>query len=121
MREKLSDNWRLFRQPQIAARVDAMSGKSFLPIMDENTELTALRDMRDITFAIRDLENQLAAVSKRYKRGIKTLEREVAATEQALDEGVQIDGCEPWNSRSDQLKALISNPTIENIEEDLKV
>jgi hypothetical protein len=89
--------------------------------MDETTELTALRDMRDITFAIRDLENQHAAVSKRYKRGIKILEREIAATEQTLAEGVQINGTEPWNSRSEQLKALILNPTIDNVEEDLKV
>ena len=90
--------------------------------MDNSTELVALRDLREINLAIRDLENQQAAVAKRYRRGIKLLEKEISSVEQTLDEGgVQIEGTEPWNARNPELKALIANPVIEAIPEDTSV
>lgn len=90
--------------------------------MDEKKELKALRDMRDIAFAIRDLETQQAVVTKRYRRGIKSLQIELASCEQAIeDEGISIEGCQPWEIRSEQLKRLIANPILTNIEEDTNV
>jgi hypothetical protein len=46
--------------------------------MNTEYELTALRSIREINIAIRDLENQQAAVTKRYKRGIKMLGKLIA-------------------------------------------
>jgi|TARA_E500000318_G_scaffold49525_1_gene46484 hypothetical protein len=90
--------------------------------MDKETELKALRDMRDITFAIRDLETQQAAVAKRYRRGIKSLQIELCSCEQGIEDGgMPMEGCEPWNTRSDNLKQLIANPVLSNIEEDVNV
>jgi hypothetical protein len=90
--------------------------------MDNSTELIALRDLREVSLAIRDLENQQTAVAKRYRRGIRLLEKEIALVEQTLDEGgVSIEGTEPWVSRNPSLKSLISNPVIENIIEDTSV
>lgn len=90
--------------------------------MDAHIELTALRDMRDIAFAIRDLESQQQAVAKRFRRGIRSLQTELAACEQAIeDEGITIDGTQPWNTRSEELKKLIADPTLANVAEDLNV
>lgn len=90
--------------------------------MDNSTELVALRDLREINLAIRDLENQQAAVAKRYRRGIKLLEKEISSVEQMLDdEGIQIEGTEPWNIRIPELKSLIANPIIDAIPEDTSV
>ena len=36
-------------------------------------ELKALREMREINIAMRELSNQASAVSKRYKQGVKML------------------------------------------------
>lgn len=90
--------------------------------MDTNTELTALRDMRDIAFAIRDLETQQQAVAKRFRRGIRSLQTELAACEQAIeDDGITIDGTQPWAIRSDEMKKLIADPTLTKIQEDVNV
>lgn len=90
--------------------------------MDEKSELTALRDMRDIAFAIRDLEIQQAAVARRYRRGIKMLQKEMASCEQAIEEeDITIEGCQPWKIRSEDLNKLIANPVLTNIEEDVNV
>jgi len=90
--------------------------------MDEKSELTALRDMRDIAFAIRDLETQQAAVARRYRRGIKMLQKEMAACEQAIEDGeATIEGCQPWETRGEDIKRLIANPVLTNIEEDVNV
>tara|TARA_R110001606_G_scaffold394914_1_gene566307 strand:+ start:115 stop:678 length:564 start_codon:yes stop_codon:yes gene_type:complete len=86
--------------------------------MEQIYELTALRSIREIHIAVRDLENQAAATSKRYKKGIKTLLGEVSAIEASLDDGGVIEGMEPWNIQSEQIKSLISNPVLSNIEED---
>lgn len=87
--------------------------------MDNLFELTALRDSREIQLSIRELENQAAAVSKRYKRGIKMLELELNTIDRILDEGgSQIEGCEPWEVRSKEMKHLISVPVLVNIPED---
>ena len=91
-------------------------------IMDEKSELTALRDMRDIAFAIRDLETQQAAVARRYRRGIKMLQKEMASCEQAIEDGeATIEGCQPWEIRGEGIKRLIANPLLINIEEDVNV
>ena len=90
--------------------------------MNEKIELTALRDMRDIAFAIRDLETQQAAVAKRYRRGIRMLQRELAACEHDIeDDGHSFEGCHPWEVRGEDLKRLIANPVLTNIEEDVNV
>lgn len=91
-------------------------------IMDEKSELKALRDMRDIAFSIRDLETQQAAVARRYRRGIKMLQRELAACEQAIeDDSHMLEGCQPWEVRGEDVKRLIANPVLTNIEEDVNV
>lgn len=89
--------------------------------MDEKIELTALRDMRDIAFAIRDLETQQVAVAKRYRKGIRSLQTELASCEQSIEGDGMIDGCEPWATRSDEMKRLIANPILTNIEADVIV
>ena len=89
--------------------------------MDNTYELNALRSIREATIAIRDLENQATATSKRYKRGVKTLNGYIASIEASLDEGGTIEGIEPWNSTSPALQRLISNPVLDNIEEDTSI
>tara|TARA_R110000796_G_scaffold16726_11_gene52153 strand:+ start:451 stop:720 length:270 start_codon:yes stop_codon:yes gene_type:complete len=86
--------------------------------MNENFELKALRCMREINIAIRDLENQSSVVSKRYKRGIKLLQTEICSIEASLDDGGTIEGCEPWNVQSAELKTLIADPKLSSIAED---
>lgn len=89
--------------------------------MDNTYELNALRSIREATIAIRDLENQAAATSKRYKKGAKTLNGYIATIEASLDDGGTIEGIEPWNSISPNLQRLISNPILDNIEEDTSI
>ena len=86
--------------------------------MNETYKLTALRSIREISIAIRDLENQSSATSKRYKKGIKILQAEVDAIEASLDDGGTLPGTEPWNIQSQQIKLLIADPSLSNIEED---
>lgn len=86
--------------------------------MDNTYELNALRSIREATIAIRDLENQAAATSKRYKKGAKSIQGYISSIEASLDEGGTIDGLEPWVSANPSLKRLIANPILENIEED---
>ncbi len=86
--------------------------------MDNIYELNALRSIREATIAIRDLENQAAATSKRYKKGIKSINAYIASIEQSLDDGGAIDGLEPWNTAGAYVGQLISNPVLENIAED---
>ena len=86
--------------------------------MEDTYELNALRSIREATIAIRDLENQAAATSKRYKKGAKSIQGYIATIESSLDDGGAILGTEPWVTASPILKRLISNPMLENIEED---
>lgn len=86
--------------------------------MDNTYELNALRSIREATIAIRDLENQAAATAKRYKKGVKTIEGYITSIEASLDDGGSIEGLEPWNSITPSLKRLISDPIVDNIEED---
>ena len=105
-----------------SADIDSQKKTSYELGMDEKSELTALRDMRDIAFAIRDLEIQQAAVARRYRRGIKMLQKEMASCEQAIEEeDITIEGCQPWEIRTEDLKRLIANPVLTNIEEDVNV
>ena len=89
--------------------------------MDNTYELNALRSIREATIAIRDLENQATATSKRYKKGAKTLNGYIATIEASLDDGGTIEGLEPWNSVSPSLERLIANPVLENIDEDTSI
>ena len=89
--------------------------------MDNTQELNALRDLREVNIAIKDLELQQAQNSKNYKRGIRLLQREVALTESILDDGGVMEGCESWKVRHEALKTLIDNPCLENIPEDTNV
>lgn len=87
-------------------------------MMDNTYELNALRSIREATIAIRDLENQATATAKRYKKGIKSINSYIATIEQSLDEGGTIAGLEPWNIAGTTISRLISNPILDNIEED---
>lgn len=90
--------------------------------MDANTyELKALREMREINIAMRELSNQATAVSKRYKQGIKMLEKHFFSIESCLDDGGCLAGTEPWAMQSKELIQLITNPVISNIPEDSSV
>jgi hypothetical protein len=88
--------------------------------MDNTYELTALRSIREATIATRDLENQATATAKRYKKGIKLINAHIATIERSLDEGGlhTFDGLEPWTVADPKINRLISNPVLENIEED---
>jgi len=90
--------------------------------MDANTyELKALREMREINIAMRELSNQATAVSKRYKQGIKMLEKQFLSIESCLDDGGCFPGTEPWAIQSEELIKLIRNPVLSNIPEDSSV
>jgi len=90
--------------------------------MNQAYELTALRSIREINIASRELENQAAATSKRYKKGIKMLQTEIAAIEASLDDGGStLEGTEPWNVQTQKLKKLIADPSLANIEEDSSI
>ncbi len=90
--------------------------------MDQNTELTARRDMRDIAFAIRDLETQQQAIAKRFRRGVRILQKELASCEQAIDEASPVmEGMKPWEIRGEEVKRLIADPSIKHVPEDTSV
>ena len=89
--------------------------------MEDTYELTALRSIRLATSAIRDLENQSSATSKRYKRGIKTLSSYIYSVEASLDDGGCLEGTAPWESMPAKLRDLMANPCLNNIEEDNSV
>lgn len=91
-------------------------------LMDSNTyELKALREMREINIAMRELSNQASTVSKRYKQGVKMLERQFLTIESCLDDGGCFPGTEPWEIQSPELLKLISDPVLANIPEDTSV
>lgn len=88
--------------------------------MDSQKELTALRSIREVNIAIRELESQAAETARLYKKGVKQLLSHILSIESFLDDGgVIIEGTEPWNMQSDQIKSLIDNPVLSNIEQDL--
>lgn len=88
-------------------------------IMEDPFELTALRDLREIDLAVRDIQNQQAMVAKRFKEGIKLLQKEAYTVEaQLADQTESINGAEAWNTRSPILRTLINDPRLENIPED---
>lgn len=83
--------------------------------MEQNYELNTLRAIREINIAIRELQNQSAAISKRYKIGIRDLLSEIDTLERDLDEGLSIDGIDPLATQGEYIKKLISDPSLENI------
>jgi len=89
--------------------------------MEDTYELTALRSIRIATSAIRDLENQSSATSKRYKKGIKSLSSYIHSVEASLDDGGTMEGCSPWEVMPAKMRDLIANPCLSNIEEDNSV
>jgi len=88
---------------------------------DNNTELKALRDLREINLAIKDLETQASVVSKKFKLGVRLLQRESSITENHLEDGYVMDGCESWNVRHEKIRNLINDPKLDNIPEDSSV
>jgi hypothetical protein len=87
--------------------------------MEDPFELKALRDLREIDLAIRDIQSQQALVAKRFKEGIKLLQKEAYTVEaQLADQSESIKGAEAWNTRSPILRTLINDPRLENIPED---
>ena len=84
-------------------------------------ELKALREMREINIAMRELSNQASAVSKRYKQGVKMLEKQFLSIEACLDDGGCFPGTEPWKIQSPEIEKLIRNPVLANIPEDSSV
>ena len=87
--------------------------------MHENEyELTALREMREINIAMRELSIQAGSVSKRYKQGIKMLEKQFLSIESCLDDGGCFPGTEPWVIQGKELINLIKDPVLSNIPED---
>ena len=91
--------------------------------MDNNElEFKALREMREINISIKELINQSSSIQRRYKQGVKLLQIELLKIEACLDDQVGLfPGTEPWNDQSPQLKALIANPILSNIPEDVRV
>jgi hypothetical protein len=87
----------------------------------QNNEFKALKEMREISIAMRELQNQASSIAKRYKQGIKTLEKESASIEACLDDGGWISGTEPWDNQSPELRQLIADPQLKNIPEDVSV
>lgn len=87
--------------------------------MDAPFELQALRDLREINLAIRDLQSQQAITSKRFKEGIKLLQNEAQIVESQLNDGTPtMDGTKAWETRNPILRNLINNPRLENIPEE---
>ena len=85
-------------------------------------ELEALRDLREINLAIRDLENHQAAVAKRFRRGVRMLMKESNSSEHEMEKGEGLFvGTEPWVTRSKALTLLIADPVLTNIPEDTSV
>ena len=90
--------------------------------LGKEKELNALRDLREVHLAIKSLENQQQRVSRRFKRGIRTLQDEAISIEAFIDTGSNaIEGTEPWNTRSEKLTKLIGCPVLTNIDEDTNV
>ena len=86
--------------------------------MEDTYELTALRSIRLAANAIKELENQSSATSKRYKKGIKSLSAYINSVDASLDDGGALEGCAPWETMPVKLRDLMNNPCLSNIEED---
>lgn len=87
----------------------------------ENTiqrEVEVLRDLRELNIAKKELEVQHSLISRKIKRGIKLLDKEILSVEGEIDAGIFIDGTESRNTRSPELKRLVSDPCLETIPED---
>lgn len=89
--------------------------------MKNEIELTLLRDQRECHQAISQIEKDAQHVAKRYKRGIKMIEGHIDCLEQDLEtlkDGDLIAGASAFDAISPETKALITNPTLNNIPED---
>lgn len=88
--------------------------------MDQTEELRKLRHVRDVNCAIRDLEAEASHIAKRYRRGIKDLQRHAIAVETEIDDNI-ISGTGAIETASPDLLRLIKDPTLDNIAEDTSV
>lgn len=86
----------------------------------DKQELELLRDAREIDIARASLESQLSAITKRFKRGIRMLEAEKQTTTSNIDL-LPLPGGSPIETRSEEMRALIANPSLANIPEDSDV
>ena len=81
--------------------------------LENEKELKALRELREVHLAIKSLENQQQRVSRRFKRGIRMLQQEANTVEGFIDiGGSAIEGTEPWSTRGDDLEQLIACPLL---------
>lgn len=81
-------------------------------------EVEVLRDLRELNLAKKELEIQQSLISKKIKRGIRLIEKEILSVEGEIDAGIFIEGIEARNTRSPELKKLISDPRLETIPQD---
>ena len=83
------------------------------------TELSRLRDIMEINHAIRALDSHKKTTTKRYTHGIRLLEKELATAENELMSGdAVIEGTSCMETRSERIRALISDPCAKNIPSD---
>lgn len=85
--------------------------------METTTELKLLREIHDSDLAIRKLNNDAAAVSKKYKRGIKVIEQHRMSLEDELTDPT-MKGMSAIENKSPELEQLLADPALGNIPED---
>ena len=78
------------------------------------------RDLHEIDLARRELEANKAKATKRYNAGIKMLDREKLSVESSLHDE-PMEGMTPIETRSEELRTLIADPSLRNIPEDTDV
>lgn len=78
------------------------------------------RDLHEIDLAKRELESIKAKANKRYNTGIRMLEKEKLSVESSLFDN-PMPGMSPIETRSEEIKSLIADPSIKNIPEDTEV
>ena len=74
------------------------------PAIEKEVEI--LRDLRELNLAKKELEIQQSLISKKIKRGIRLIEKEILSVEGEIDAGIFIEGIEARNTRSPELKSL---------------
>ncbi len=81
-------------------------------------ELKLFKDSREIDIAIKQLEAQSASVAKRFKRGIKLLQREKISVENEIDSQGTLSATP---TRPKAIRQLIADPQLKHIPEDTDV
>lgn len=89
--------------------------------METTQELDYLRARRAAEIAIRDLENEAASVSKRYRLGVKSLICHIQSIDTEIDEGGAMAGLGVLETISSDVTRLMADPTLQNIPDDTNV